>query len=49
MVQKSLASILLTFLFSMVSSAQFLPSNDENILKMNGQDKQAKQRKKKKV
>lgn len=39
MFQKLLASISLIFLFSIFSSAQFLPSNDEASLKMNGHKK----------
>lgn len=47
MFQKSLAAVSLIFLLTILSSAQYVPSNDEYSLKMNEKKKSDKKKKKK--
>lgn len=48
MFQKSITAVSLIFLLTIFSSAQYVPSNDENSLKMNEKIKADKKKKKKK-
>lgn len=47
MLQKSIAAVSLIFLLTIFSSAQYVPGNDENSLKMNAKIKADKKKKKK--
>ena len=47
MLQKSIAAVSMIFLLTIFSSAQYVPSNDENSLKMNEKIKADKKKKKK--